>query len=222
MKHSVLVFGSFFVILAFGCALIGCSGSEESIKGPTLAELVAKATDSLRIENDTLKNRISMYREENSSLAAHVQQLGTQLGLLKEQIAAMPPPPPPPPPKPTITNPHESYAAALTLFRSRNYQEAASMFQSLLDASAPMLDNCHYWLGECSYAMKHYDDAIKHFEEVFTFARSRKKDDSQMMIANSYLAKGNKARAKEEFEMLIKKFPASPYVKRAKEKMAAL
>ncbi len=43
-----------------------------------------------------------------------------------------------------------------------------------------------------------------------------------MMIANSYLAMGEKGKAKEEYERLIKKFPASPYVKRAKAKLSKL
>lgn len=223
MKHSRGTFGFFSLIIIFGFALTGCSSSEQSMKEtqPTLAELVSKATDSLRTENETLKNSVTMLREENSSLTAHVQQLAAQLGMLQEKLAAIPSIPPPPQ-KPAISDPGESYAAALTLFRSRNYQEAASTFQALLDAGAPMQDKCHYWLGECSYAMKHFDDAIGHLEKVFTFTRSRKKDDSQMMIANSYLAKGDNARAKEEFEKLIKKFPASPYVKRAKEKLQHL
>jgi len=42
------------------------------------------------------------------------------------------------------------------------------------------------------------------------------------MIANSYLAMGNKQKAVEEYEKLLKKFPASPFVKRVKEKLEHL
>ncbi|MBI1808129.1 MAG: tetratricopeptide repeat protein [Ignavibacteria bacterium] len=197
-----------------------------------------KDIDNLQAENDSLKNAELMLRQENRSLATNVQQLTSQLSALQERLTttSLSPQkstisnpregyvPAPTIPEPTISNSREGYEKALTLFRSKKYHEAASALQAVLNAGAPvpMQDNCHYWLGECSYAMRQYDDAIEHFQKVFAFDRSQKKDDAQMMIANSYLAKGDRAGAKAEFEKLIKKFPASPFVKRAKAKLQRL
>ena len=94
----------------------------------------------------------------------------------------------------------------------------------MLDAGAPagLEDNCHYWLGECSYATKNFSNALEHFQHVFTYKVSEKKDDAQIMIANCYWRMGNKAKAKEEYQKFIDKYPASPYVNRAKERLGKL
>lgn len=126
--------------------------------------------------------------------------------------------------KPAATNARDGYARALELFRAKNYAVASTTLQSVLDSGAPveLQDNCHYWLGECSYAQKNYNEAITHFQQVFTFARSEKKDDAQIMIANCYFDMGDKVTAKKEYERLVTKFPASPFVKKAKERLGRL
>ena len=116
------------------------------------------------------------------------------------------------------------YHDALDEFHNRKYEDAAALFQKVYDEGAPkgLDDNCVYWIGECLYGRKQYDSAIAQFKKVFDFKWSEKKDDSQIMIANSYFALGDKKTAKEEYEQLIKKYPASPFVKRAKAKLANL
>jgi len=224
MKHGLL----FFFVVA-GLTLGGCHASDETSKDqaettpppqPSATEAMQKDLVTLRSANDSLLQKMTKLEQDNRSAAAHNAELETQIGQLKEQLAAVPPPPP----KPAMANVTEGYAHALRLFHAKNYEESAALFQEVLDAGAPatLQDHCDYWLGECAYAQKHYTEAIEHFKKVFEFKISKKKDDAQMMIANSYLAMGEKAKAKEEYERLIKKFPASPYVKRAKAKLSKL
>ncbi len=214
------------ILMLASLAGMGCRSSEETTTNaappqPSATELMQKDLFSLRTANDSLRGRLSTLEQSNRASTARIAELETQLSELKDRTTA---PPPPAVKKPDIANAREGYARGLRLFRSGNYQEAAQMFQAVLDAGSPpgLEDNCYYWLGECSYGARQYDEAIAHFQRIFTFSVSEKKDDAQMMIANSYLALGDKAKAKAEFEKLVKKYPASPYIKRAKAKLAGL
>ena len=215
-----------FIIVLFGLLLIGCSASEETAKEstpppqPSASEMMQKEISTLKTENASLKQQLTKIEQDNRAATARVAELETQLTELKERQTVTPPPSP----KLNITNPHEVYQDGLGKFRARNYEEAALAFQSILDGGAPegLEDNCTYWLGECAYGAKKYKEAIEHFHKVLSFSRSAKKDDAQIMIANSYFAMGNKAKAKEEYNKLIDKYPASPYVKTAKAKLNQL
>ncbi len=213
------------VIISASLATLGCRSSDETTTNtppsqPSATELMQKQLSSLRTTNDSLRSKISALEQNNRAATARVAELETQISELKDRTS----PPRSTPKTPDITNAREGYAHGLRLFRNANYQEAAQTFQAVLDAGSPpgLEDNCYYWLGECSYGERKYDQAIGFFQKVLAFPVSEKKDDSQMMIANSYLAMGDKTKAKAAFERLIKKFPASPFIKRAREKLAGL
>lgn len=120
--------------------------------------------------------------------------------------------------------PMGEYETALGDFKSRKYSNAAASFQKMLDENVPtqIADNCHYWIGESKYAMKKYSEAIKEFSEVLKFKKSEKKGDAQFMIGQSYERLGNKAKAKEAFEKVVKDYPMNAHVKKAKERWARL
>ncbi len=229
------------LIIAAFLTSSGCSSSDELTREPlklqpalpSATELLQKDMVTLRTRNDSLTMLVGKLERDKQLAAAHFAELETRLGEIKEKPIIVPSPPrqqaqqeskPQPKPQVKVTASRDAYAQGLQLFRSRQYQDAANQFQGMLDGGAAidMQDNCHYWLGECAYAMKNYQDAINEFDQVFTFKLSEKKDDAQMMIANSYLAMGSKSKAKEEYQKLIEKYPASPYVKRAKEKLSTL
>ncbi len=221
MKPYLLV----SLVAAAAALLFGCHGSEETTTNnpPQLSatEQMQQQLISLRYVNDSLRGRVAVLEQNARSATAHVAELEMQLNELKEKSA---PPPPQQHSKPSINNAREGYGHALNLFKQGNYLEALQTFQAVLDAGAPsgLEDNCYYWMGECSYGAKKYTEAIGYFEKVFTFAVSEKKDDAQMMLGNCYTAMGDKAKAKTAYQQLIKKFPASPFIKRAKEKLASL
>jgi len=183
----------------------------------------------LRATNDSLSRVLATLQQENRTLSAHAAELESQLNQLKDKIAAAPKSPPPPvsaPPSVSVSPPafasvHEGYKHALELFRSRQYADAAALFQQVLDNGIPLSlqDNCTYWIGECEYGQKDYARAIDQFQKVFAYKISEKKDDSEIMIGNSYLAMGQKDKARESYEQLIKVFPASQFVKLVKAKL---
>ncbi len=235
MKRFILVSAGAIVssvaLMTFSC---GCSGSGEASKDlspteslqPSATETFQKEMGNLKAENDSLKRQLTKLQEYNRSVVARSAEMETQLAELKDKNAMPPEPPTHPavPPHSVSPNLRPEYDNGLALFRSRKYAEAAAIFQQLLDAGTAgrLESNCHYWLGECSYGAKKFKDAITHFTTVFGYSRTTKKDDAQIMIANCYLALGNSAEAKAEFQKLLEKYPASPYAKIAKAKLGRL
>jgi tol-pal system protein YbgF len=120
--------------------------------------------------------------------------------------------------------PMAEYEEALGAFKSKKYDDATTAFQKMLDQKVPdeIADNCHYWIGESKYAKKKYKEALEEFDAVMAFKRSEKKGDAQFMIAQCYERMGDKAKAKEAFEKVVKDFPMNAHVKRAKERWAKL
>ncbi len=213
--------------------ILGCSSSQSDkrvLPQPNATDALRKEMARQRQENDSLKLQIDKLQQDNRMAAAHSAQLETENADLREKIKAIPPPPPPTPAAaitipqtPAVTDPNVAYQEGLKLFRARNYGEAQSTFQAVLDSNPGSLeDHCYYWIGECEFAQKNYQSAIEHFQKVFSFNRSSKKDDAQMMVANCYLAMGSKAKAREEYKKLIEKYPASPYVKKAKARLSKI
>jgi TolA-binding protein len=215
------------IIIVLMLLSFGCGESETVIKEPemppqpTPTELMQKELGSLRSQNENLQQQVSKCEIEKRTVTARVAELETELAEWKEKAVPRPPP--------TITrteimNPRESYANALRLFNERKYDDAAQLILLVQKSNIPssLQDNCDYWLGECAYGAHKYSEAVEHFQKVFSYTVSEKKDDAQIMIGNSYRAMGNAAKAKEAYETLLKKYPASPFVGRTKEKIEKL
>lgn len=203
------------VTLLASLATSGC-GSGQSAQDEQLFSQTAMyqyRIDSIASENHRLMQQIDALASENRSLTGHAADLEMRL---KEAQT--------PPPAPVITDMSAAYAAALGQYRKRDFSGAMQQFEQLVNNGIreDLADNCHYWIGECLYGMGKYSDALHHFETAKGFAHSEKKDDSQIMIGNTYAAMGNKTAAREAYNKLISSYPASPYVKKAHEKLAKL
>ena len=219
-------------ILIAAMMIFGCASSDEASMEkeepkqpaqPSATEMMQKEMASLKEENSSLKDQLSKMEQDNRAATARAAEMETQLAEVKEHLTSAPPSPPPAV-RSISSNRRDSYDEALNLFRSRKYGDAASMLEGVLESGSAgdLESNCHYWLGECSYAMKNYSGALDHLQKVFGYSKTSKKDDAQLMIANCYFAMGDKARAKAEYQKLIDKYPASPYVKRAKGRIDQL
>jgi TolA-binding protein len=221
MRSIFLFRGMPFLLLIVSLLISGCGTTEEAEKEevpppPSATELLQQELNGLKTENSVLKKQISTLEQDNRTAVAKSANLENLLADCNDKLKEAVNPPMP--------DPRSSYQQALLLFNSRQYEQASLLLQQILGRGAPdrLEDNCHYWLGECAYGSKRFAEAIDHFKQVFGYRISEKKDESQVMIANSYYAMGNKAKAKEEYEILLQKFPASPYARRVKEKLQAL
>ena len=117
-----------------------------------------------------------------------------------------------------------TYDAALEAFNSRNYDEAAKGFKAIVDAGsdADVTSRAKYWLGETYFAQKKYKEALPLFQETLKHKNSEKKADAQFMIAQTYERLGDKVKAKAAYEKVVKDYPMSKNVKRAKARWANL
>ena len=117
-----------------------------------------------------------------------------------------------------------SYESALQLFKGKKYDDAIGTLQNMISAgvSKNLEDNCHYWIGESNFGKKSYQEAMQHFEMVFEYKNSEKLADAHYMIGQCLERTGNKAKAKEAYETVVKDFPMSRLVQRAKARWARL
>ncbi len=197
----------------------GC-GSSQQAEIDSLNETNSRMRyerDSVMSANKRLMQQVEALASENRVQSARAADLEVQL---REKDAA-----PTMAAAPTMSSdPGSAYAEALAQYRKLDFSGALKSFEGLLQKGVrdDLADNCHYWIGECLYGMGKYSDAVHHFETTLGYASSEKKDDSMLMIANCHAAMGNKGAAKDWYNKMITSYPASPYLKRAQEKLNAL
>ena len=219
----------------------------DSTQKPVAKPAQTSTTDDIQRQVDALKNDNTDLRQKNLKLEDDVQRLTSRLNdaeakyaaekqradsLEEASKAAMAVAQPMSETKRTESMetavkteiPMAEYEEALGAFKSKKYADAAAAFQKMLDEKIPdeIADNCHYWIGESKYAAKKYKEALQEFSDVLTFKKSEKKGDAQFMLAQCYERMGNKEKAKEAFEKVVKDYPMSANVKKAKERWARM
>ena len=206
-----------FLILLF--SLIGCSSEEATrTEQKAMPAVPPKPTreqikiDSLETENVNLKQKLVKLEQDNNTLNVRLTDVEAKLRAEIEKASA----PPPPPPQPVLT---VTYEAGQQAFAEKNYDDAIKIFQTLLDGGIgeDQADNCHYWMGESYFGKKEYAEAVKHFDVALQYKTSEKKGDAYFMLGRSYELQGDKAKAKEMFERVVKDYPTNNNVQKAKE-----
>jgi tol-pal system protein YbgF len=202
--------------------LVGCSGeqavrSEQTAitRGPSPEQ---KKIDSLETLNVTLTQKLVKFEEDNNTLNARLTDIEAKLKAELDKAAAAAKPPPP------AQASAATYEGAQKAFARKMYDDAIQMFQELLDGGAPedLADNCHYWIGESYFGKRDFREAVKHFEMVLQYKTSEKKGDAYFMLGRSYEMLGDKAKAKESFEKVVKDYPTNNNVNKAKERWGRL
>jgi len=208
---------SLFALMIAILSWVGCSG-EQAVRSEQTAITRApspeqRKIDSLETANVTLKQKLVKLEQDNNVLNTRLSDVEAKLKAELDRAAAAAQPPPPPP------APAATYEGAQKAFAEKKYDDAIQMFQALLDggASEDVADNCHYWIGESYFGKKDYKEAVKQFETVFQYKTSEKKGDAYFMLGRSYELLGDKAKAKESFEKVVKDYPTNNNVQKAKE-----
>ena len=189
-----------------------------------------KQIEDLRIENTGLKQKSARLEQESKEINARVIDVEAKYSAEKlradsilestknalqaskagEEKAA------------PVTS--STYDEARKAFDMRNYNTAAKGFKSIIESGSDADLSCRakYWLGETYYAQKKYNAALPLFQEAVVMKNSEKKADAQFMIAQTYERLGNKAKARAAYEKVVKNYPMSKNVKRAKARWAKL
>jgi tol-pal system protein YbgF len=189
-----------------------------------------KQIEDLRTENTGLKQKNVKLEQENRGINSRISDLEAKVTAEKmradraeEQAKSAVLAPKVVEEKPTPVS-ASTYDDALKAFNSRKYAVAAKGFKALIDggSDAELMGRAKYWLGETYFAQKKYNDALALFQESLSIKKSEKKADAQFMIGQTYEHLGNKAKAKAAYEKVVKNYPMSKNVKRAKERWAKL
>ncbi len=119
----------------------------------------------------------------------------------------------------------KSYDAAMTLFKSGDYKNAAAALTEFVRRypQSGYAAIAQYWLGNAYYAQRDYKNAIAAQQIVATtYKDSTKAPDAMLNIASSYTELKDKKAAKKALQDLVKQFPDSSAAQAAKDRLAAL
>lgn len=213
--------------LLLGFLWIGCESSEEAMRRE--AEARQRQEDQQRLtelttENSSLKQQFSRLETENSGLQARVHELEKKLEAATRVVEPPKPEPMPAAGPMSTTDPMSAYEAGLQAFNEKRYDDALGIFQDLMKngVEESLADNCHYWIGESLFGKRAYSDAMTHFEAVLQYKVTEKKGDSYYMIGRCHEMQGDKAKAKEMYEKVVKDYPTNDLVKKAKDRWGKL
>ncbi len=236
--HSANIVRRGFVPILVSAGMVssffGCGPSEELTQAKSRVMQLEQQVEELKSENTSLAQKNIKLDQDNKTLLARMADLEEKLIAERERaeklMEATKPPAPTtlPTPKPTVlpapTGSREAYEAALRTFNAKNYDAAIQQLEALMRGGVDpdLEDNCHYWLGEAYFGKRNYQEALRHFDMVMGFKGSDKMADAQFMIAQCYERTGEKAKAKQAYEAVVKDFPTSPHVTLAKERAGKL
>ncbi len=226
-------------------SFIGASPKKEEPKPQPKPEPAAKPAtppsgtpvEELRTENTSLKQKIVKLEQDVRTLGARLTdteakylaekeradkaedaaKVAAQSAMISARGSRVTP-------APASEEAMGAYEDALKTFNNKQYDAAITKFQGIINSGVAREweDNCNYWLGESNFGKKNYQEASKYFEKVFEYPKSEKHADAQFMLAQCYDRMGQKAKAKAAYERVVKEFPTSNNVQRAKDRWARL
>ncbi|MBU1355829.1 MAG: tol-pal system protein YbgF [Candidatus Edwardsbacteria bacterium] len=174
--------------------------------------------------NERMMSMDQQYEDQQSRPMVQTLPLGSSKPDNSQQIK---PPTPPEKPKETSSqpDPKQLYDTAYLDITRGNYDLAIAGFREFLKLypTSSLADNSQYWIGEGYYAQKKYQEALAEFEKVIALYPNQDKAAAAYYKSGlCYKELGNKAAARENWEILIKKFPRSPEAGLAQDRIKEL
>jgi len=167
---------------------------------------------------EEIENRLSLLVEAFKDMQAQIKSL--ELSPLKNQKSSSQPDATFSPSSQTLGSAEvDLYNTGLRTFNSRNYKEAIRIFTDVLTRfpSGEYVDNAYFWIGESYFCLGEFASAIKSYERVLSIKGSSKTDDALFKTGVTYNKMGQQSLAREQFDKLINRYPASEYVERSKK-----
>ena len=119
-------------------------------------------------------------------------------------------------------DPKKLYDASYLDITKGNYDLALAGFNEFIKRfpKHDLADNAQYWIGEGYYAQKKYEPALTEFEKVVGNYPGKDKEPAALYKMGLCLQEmGDKAKARQYWQLLSKKYPKSPEAALAKDKM---
>lgn len=118
---------------------------------------------------------------------------------------------------------NSAYKEAYDLFKSGQYGNAITQFESFLDnfPQSSLAPAAAYWVGNSRYAMRDFQQAIDAQKRLISkYPGSGKIPDAFLNIASSQLEMGDSKGSKHTLENIVNKYPNSEAAKKAKSRLA--
>ncbi len=116
------------------------------------------------------------------------------------------------------------YQRAMEYYRSGRFAESRQLLTSQLSnyPQGGLADRASFWIGETYFSEKDYGQAITAYAKAEQFKGSSKSDDALYKQAVSYARLGENDSARELFNTLIGRYPASEYVDNCRKQVEKL
>ena len=104
----------------------------------------------------------------------------------------------------------------------KRYEEAIRQFRTVVDARErdALSARCQFHIGECLYGLRRYDEALVELVRVqANYGHQEWTVKAMLEMGRVLEAKGDKAKAQEQFKEVIKRFPKDDAAKTAKERL---
>ena len=118
-----------------------------------------------------------------------------------------------------------AYGIAFDALKQKNYVESARLFKSFIDnyPQAQLAPNAWYWLGESYYVTQNYEIALQSFEGLLSqFPDSNKVPDGMLKLGYCQMQLGEKDRARDTFNEVLRLYPMSDAARFAQSQLRAM
>lgn len=122
-------------------------------------------------------------------------------------------------------NEEAAYGVAFEALKQKDYVESARLFRSFIDTypQAQLAPNAWYWLGESYYVTQNYEIAQQSFEGLLSqFPDSGKVPDGMLKLGYCQAQLGQKDRARNTFNEVLRLYPMSDAARFAQSQLRAM
>lgn len=118
-----------------------------------------------------------------------------------------------------------AYGVAFEALKQKDYVESARLFKGFIDnyPQAQLAPNAWYWLGESYYVTQNYEIALQSFEGLLSqFPDSSKVPDGMLKMGYCQAQLGQKDRARNTFNEVLRLYPMSDAARFAQSQLRAM
>jgi len=223
------------------------SASQNQGAGQANVELLNRLTQ-LQSEMKALRDQVETLQNENNQLKernrVQYMDLDSRIAKFENGGTANPSATATQPSKPAIAKPvakppavigttssadlggeEAAYGLAFEALKQKNYVESARLFKSFIDnyPQAQLSPNAWYWLGESYYVTQNYEIALQSFEGLLSqFPDSSKVPDGMLKMGYCQSQLGQKDRARNTFNEVLRLYPMSDAARFAQSQLRAM
>jgi len=114
---------------------------------------------------------------------------------------------------------------AMVALRARRFSDALGILSSLIERDSPRKGEYLYWRAIAYYQQEQYDLARSDAEaawQLLRSSRSQRRPDVLYLLAELYILRGDRERARQYLQMLAESFPSSDAAILARRKLQQL